>query len=207
MFMLRSLGYSCASLLAVLCIPTFAYAATPVATAAVTSTAAVTATVPSVKKLPILFCPPLDSLQKDTDGYWYANVEGGWKSTKSSFADRPTQFKGAQWSGVGVGTIVCYYTASNSSDSFPIELRYSVLVKDPTQQRKALLQQVNMPNNWQEVQVKDAFEQQIKIMNCASNNDIRNCPVLPGIAHQEQNVDKELEETKGSYNPLVAPNL
>lgn len=72
-------------------------------------------------------CPQPDSLYKDGMRWKSGN---GWKSNQESFSDSIAAFMGAQWNGVGVGTVICIYKPSDTND-FPIQLANTALVQEP----------------------------------------------------------------------------
>lgn len=156
--------------------------------------------------LPILYCPPINTIKKSSNYIWTANVEGGWKSTDRSFAKHLTRFVGAQWQGVGVGNIVCFYQASKDSDSFYVELSYSLLTKDPVKSKAIIMQDLITPNNWIATTTGSGEGKQT-IMTCSANDDINNCPFLPGQIIKKEDPDKILSTIKQNYHPLSTPNL
>lgn len=75
-------------------------------------------------------CPAPETLTKKGQ-MWYGPDD--WQSYSQSFADKITQFNGAQWIGVNYGKIICVYGGSGNI-TFPIamEKTVSVLVPMPT---------------------------------------------------------------------------
>ena len=156
--------------------------------------------------LPILYCPPVNTIKRSNDYIWTAKVEGGWKSTDPSFAKHLTRFMGAQWQGVGTGNIVCFYQAGRTSNSFYVQLSYSILTKDPVISRALIMQHLITPNNWVKKTTGQGEDEQT-IMSCSSSNDIHSCPFLPGQIIRKQDPEKMLSTTKQDYHPLSTPNL
>lgn len=159
-------------------------------------------------KPPILYCPPVADLEKNEQGVWVSKDEGGWKSMKQSFATQVVKFEGAQWSGVGLGSVMCYYTSGKGADSFPVSLQYSVLVKNPVLTKPDTMAYVIVPNNWSEKTYSDDGVQHTVVMNCAAEGgDIRNCPFLPGEIRKKIDVNQSLQDAKKNDQPLEVPNL
>ena len=82
-------------------------------------------------------CPKPSLLIKSDEHKWY--YQKFWRSYNTSFASKLDIFKGAQWSGSDVGSIICIYsdsannaTTTNKDISFPVEIHFSGLVKIPT---------------------------------------------------------------------------
>lgn len=156
--------------------------------------------------LPTLFCPPLNRITKNAANLWVSSYGGAWKSFNESFAKELVQFKGAQWKGVGVGNIVCIYIAKNKT-TFPVQLIYSVLTKNPTETKKILQKSSEVPINWQEKSYIEEGQKQI-LSNCKSKqSDTRNCPFMPGVLKKEENINKALRDTKKNYRTQDIPNL
>lgn len=194
----NSLIYGCISLLAMSC--------SAPAWAGITLGSSASSTISGQqKKPPILYCPPIKYLTKGADSIWRSKAEGGWKSYSQSFADKISRFVGAQWQGIGIGNIVCTYQTS-SGGTFPVQITYSVLVKNPVLTKEKTEPYINVPNNWAKVSYTNSDGKQT-IMNCKSDGDTENCPFLPGVIRKSVNVNQALTNAKKNYHPLSQPNL
>jgi len=101
----------------------------------------------------LLYCPKPDELAKI--GLWW-KVGDIWKSYSESFVNHIQSFTGAQWIGVKVGKIICFYRGREKL-TFPIALEtaHPVLVPEP------------IGENW--VSTKEGYKK------CFSDN-VTDCP-------------------------------
>lgn len=77
----------------------------------------------------VQYCPEKEKLVK-TNMIWTA--EDKWKSHDESFAEKISEFLGAQWTGINLGTILCIYGDQAVVD-FPVALEpiYVMLALEP----------------------------------------------------------------------------
>jgi len=86
--------------------------------------------------IPTLYCPPIETLVKDTlTNTWYVGQKGReasseYKSDAQSFVSQIDHFVGVQWAGIEIGQIACVY-AGVEADTFPVILYYNKLVMQP----------------------------------------------------------------------------
>lgn len=76
----------------------------------------------------IRYCPPIQSLVKDTQSLQWSTASG-WTSYSPSFAHHIKQLMGAQWQGINVGTLFCVY--QGDGQNFNIVLQAPGLVNSP----------------------------------------------------------------------------
>ena len=94
----------------------------------VSSTFSLAATAVNPVNPPNAICPSVDQLVKE--GLIWSGPEG-WKSTDDSFIDKIENFMGAQWIGINLGHIVCFYRGTEEY-TFPVTLeRSNLLVPKP----------------------------------------------------------------------------
>ena len=84
-------------------------------------------------KLPpgYITCPEINQFHKDPNEMIWRVPGGNWRSSAISFADHLTQFLGAQWQGINVGSIICLYQSNDTMD-FPVAVQFDQLVYMPT---------------------------------------------------------------------------
>ena len=77
-----------------------------------------------------LLCPPLSALHKNAKTLVWSTAHSDWRSFSTSFADHLSEFLGAQWQGVNVGSVACLYRSPDKI-TFPVVLQFNRLVYEP----------------------------------------------------------------------------
>lgn len=130
-----------------------------------------------------LFCPTPDQLIKS--GLFWGTATGGWKSYSESFDDSIMSFMGAQWVGINVGKMICFYKG-NLAMSFPITVQNDTLAQGPT------------GANW--------GTDLGGYRNCHSSN-VADCPfIVKTQSVNMQQIYQSLDFFKNKPNPLLQPN-
>ena len=138
-------------------------------------------------------CPePADLVLNKAKRTWSAH--NGWEPQSPSFINQPTQFLGAQWSGVQIGKLSCIYSGLPKG-TFPVAITYSKLTYDPI---------VNLPQN-----ARGSWGKNKKGTLFCYAHDPKQCPTLMALRKRQNNLmddaaslrDKALQvqkDTEGS---------
>lgn len=120
------------------------------------------------------YCPSAEKLIKKEQWWGYGN----WRSYDRSFVTQIRGFVGAQWVGVGVGTMICIYQGTKKTD-FPLTISdNTLLVKAP------------QGGSW------GPYQQGRK--NCIQAvSGIQDCPFQVVVRKQPKDIYKALDFFKG----------
>jgi hypothetical protein len=83
---------------------------------------------PNSENLEIAHCPNISQIRYDPNTKRWG--VGNWLGSEVSFEKKLIAFRGAQWVGANVGTIICVYKGE-SKVGFPVTLQNSTLVPMP----------------------------------------------------------------------------
>lgn len=151
-------------------------------------------------------CPKINEIHRSSAGIWNVNNRyGSWKSLNSSFAKKITRFIGSQWQGVGVGSLICTYQTGGEM-SFPVQLAYSILVRDPSGLQTTMQAGSNGPTSaWKSASIDNDGQKQ-NLMNCASS-DPSQCEFVPVTRKASVNANQALDNAKKNYKKPFSANL
>jgi hypothetical protein len=117
-------------------------------------------------------CPaPSALVLNKTKRTWSAH--NGWEPQSPSFINQPTQFLGAQWSGVQIGKLSCIYSGLPKG-TFPVAITYGELTYDPF---------VNLPKN-----VRGSWGKNKKGTLFCYAHDPKQCPALMALRKRQNSI-------------------